>query len=369
MPANEVFISYSHDSVEHVHRVLELSNRLRSEGVDCVLDQYETSPPEGWPRWMDKKIRDCKYVVLICTEPYFRRVMGEEQEGKGLGVRWEGNLIYQHFYNAGSVNHRFVPIVLNHDHRQFIPTPLQGATYYALEDAHGYDELYLRLTDQARVPKPELGKRRPLPERPVKTNPAMFLSMPIDVDLWNTAKWSATFFSYQAGTPPVLGLAFLDEDAARKIFEGWHERYGDKDRYEELRVSIIEGTVPGEEDGYTVQIGPDPEAAIKRFKDAGYEFDGDILMCVSRLNRMSPPADSKNLSIFKTLYGESKTYFLAPGVVSEDGKNLKPIFELGIYKGKVLFRHVSEITKHDIDSVVLRTGEVERERTPFSKRK
>lgn len=370
MPVNEeVFISYSHDSVEHVHRVLELSNRLRSEGVDCVLDQYETSPPEGWPRWMDKKIRDCKYVVLICTEPYFRRVMGEEQEGKGLGVRWEGNLIYQHFYNSGSVNHRFIPVVLDHDHRQFIPAPLQGATCYALEDANGYDELYSRLTDQQKVPKPELGKQRPLPERPVKTNPAMFLSMPIDIDLWNTAKWSATFFSYQAGKPPVLGLAFRDEAAARKIFEGWHERYGDNDRYEELRVSIIEGPIPGEGDGYTVQIGPDPDAAIKRFKDAGYEFDEDILMCVSRLNRMTPPADSKNLSIFKAMYGEYKTFFLAPGVISEDGKRLNPIFELGIFKGKVLFRHVSEITKRDIDSIVLGTGKVERERTPFSRGK
>ena len=51
----EVFISYSHDTVEHVEAVLELSDRLRSEGIDCVLDQYEVSPPEGWPRWMDKK--------------------------------------------------------------------------------------------------------------------------------------------------------------------------------------------------------------------------------------------------------------------------------------------------------------------------
>ena len=79
--SEEVFISYSHDSVDHVKRVLDLSNRLRSEGVDCALDQYEVSPPEGWPRWMDKKIRDAKHVILICTEPYYKRVMGEEEEG------------------------------------------------------------------------------------------------------------------------------------------------------------------------------------------------------------------------------------------------------------------------------------------------
>ncbi len=357
--SDEVFISYSYDSVEHVERVLALSNQLRADGVDCVLDQYESSPPEGWPRWMDRKIRDSKYVILVCTEAYYRRVMGEETEGKGLGVRWEGNLIYQHFYNAGTANFRFIPVLLEREHERFIPTPLQGATSFALSDASGYDDLYMRLTDQPKVQKPELGKRRHLPKRSVKTNPAMFLSMPINVDLWNTAKWRATFFAHIPGKPPILGLAFRDEAAARKIFEGWHERYGDNDRYEELRVSIVEGQILGKEDGYSVQIGPDPDAAIKRFKDAGYAFDDDLLMCVSRINRMTPPPESKNLPLFKEMYQQYKTYFLAPGVLSEDGKQLKPLFELGIYKGKIHLRHVSEITEHDMDFVLLNRTEDE----------
>ncbi len=43
----KVFISYTHDSSEHMDRVLTLADRLRAEGVDCRLDHYETSPPEG----------------------------------------------------------------------------------------------------------------------------------------------------------------------------------------------------------------------------------------------------------------------------------------------------------------------------------
>jgi hypothetical protein len=50
----KVLISYSHDSPEHADRVRELSDRLRADGIDCILDQYEVSPPEGWPLWMDK---------------------------------------------------------------------------------------------------------------------------------------------------------------------------------------------------------------------------------------------------------------------------------------------------------------------------
>jgi hypothetical protein len=42
----KVFISYSHDSDQHKDRVLALSDRLREDGIDCIIDQYETSPPE-----------------------------------------------------------------------------------------------------------------------------------------------------------------------------------------------------------------------------------------------------------------------------------------------------------------------------------
>jgi hypothetical protein len=47
MVAPRVFISYTHDSPEHKDRILALSDRLRQEGVDCSIDQYEQSPEEG----------------------------------------------------------------------------------------------------------------------------------------------------------------------------------------------------------------------------------------------------------------------------------------------------------------------------------
>ena len=50
--APKVFISYSHDTTEHMDRVREVADKLRMEGVDCDLDQYEEAPPEGWARWM-----------------------------------------------------------------------------------------------------------------------------------------------------------------------------------------------------------------------------------------------------------------------------------------------------------------------------
>ena len=158
-----VFISYSHDSPAHADRVLELSDRLRAEGVDCILDQYEAPPPEGWPLWMDKNIGSADFVLMICTPTYFRRVMHMEEPGTGLGIKWEGNLIYNRLYRADSNNTQFVPVLFEDCLPEHIPTPLQGASYYRLPQQ--YDDLYRRLTNQMRIQKPELGKLRQLPPR------------------------------------------------------------------------------------------------------------------------------------------------------------------------------------------------------------
>ena len=126
--APKVFMSYTLDSPEHAERVLTLANRLRGDGVDCVLDQYETSPSEGWPRWMDRQLRDADAVLVVCNRSYYLRVMGEETPGVGLGVRWEGNLIYQYLYDAGADNSRFIPVLLGTAEPADIPTPLRNAS-------------------------------------------------------------------------------------------------------------------------------------------------------------------------------------------------------------------------------------------------
>src|SRR5438105_14560918 len=70
MSAPRVLISYSHDSPEHKDRILALSDRLRAEGIDCSIDQYEESPSEGWPRWCEKQVEQSEFVLVACTETY-----------------------------------------------------------------------------------------------------------------------------------------------------------------------------------------------------------------------------------------------------------------------------------------------------------
>jgi hypothetical protein len=143
--------------------------------------------------------------------------MGQERPGVGLGIAWEGSLIYNHIYAAESLNTKFIPVIFSTEHAKFIPTPTQGATRYCLNTNDGYEQLYNRLVGKLPAEKPPLGKRKPLPEREVKTNLTMLLSAPINPELWDEANWRGTVFMLtQRG--PVLGVGFEKEDAARKIF-------------------------------------------------------------------------------------------------------------------------------------------------------
>ena len=66
----KVFISYSHDTVAHQERVLDLADRLRADGIDAEIDQYNDSPSEGWPRWCERQIEAADFVLMVCTEAY-----------------------------------------------------------------------------------------------------------------------------------------------------------------------------------------------------------------------------------------------------------------------------------------------------------
>jgi hypothetical protein len=163
-PAPRVFISYSHDSEEHAARVLKLANDLRQHGVNAIIDQYLTSPREGWPAWMDTHVRDDDFVVMVCTETYYRRVVRKEAPGVGLGVAWEGTLIYNHLYKAKGDLSRFVPVLLNGGKPDHIPDPAFGGTHYLVDTPTGYDGLLRRIFNRPVAVEPALGNRPALPQ-------------------------------------------------------------------------------------------------------------------------------------------------------------------------------------------------------------
>ena len=163
----QVFISYRHEveSPEHADRVLGLANRLRDEGIDAVLDQYEVSPPAGWPTWCEHEIQRADFVLMVCTEAYHRCIRGDEQPGAAHGVLWEARIIRQMLYDTGSKTTKLIPVLFSNGSPDHIPIAVKGATRYVVDTKQGFEDLYRQLTDQLKTRKPELGTLRKLPER------------------------------------------------------------------------------------------------------------------------------------------------------------------------------------------------------------
>lgn len=151
------FISYSHDSEDHKRLVLGFANQLRAQGVDCVLDQYEESPEQGWPKWMETELCNCQYVLVVCTKGYCEKFAPNSVAG-GKGVKWEGAIITQEIYENEGSNRRFIPVLFGAGSTNYIPRVLRPFTYYDVLHDKSYEKLYRRLTRQPEVKKTPLGK-------------------------------------------------------------------------------------------------------------------------------------------------------------------------------------------------------------------
>ena len=151
------FVSYSWDSQQHRTWVRSLAERLRSEGVDVKLDQWELEPGDQLPRFMEQAIRENDFVLIVCTPRY--KVRSDAREG---GVGYEGDIMTAEVFTGGS-ERKFIPVLREREWVEAAPSWLAGKVYVDLrgdsysEDA--YDELLLAIHG-TRPQAPPLG---PLP--------------------------------------------------------------------------------------------------------------------------------------------------------------------------------------------------------------
>jgi len=119
-----------------------------------------------------------------------------------------------------------------------------------------------------------------------------------------------------------------------------------------MRISIVEGDVPGEDPGYTVYISANTENILDRADDVGLNVANEHVMILGRMLRMNPEAGSKNLEMFKQAVHRFGSFKLCPAIAETKGVRLLPY---SLLKKEIHFRHVSEITSSDdMDSAVLK---------------
>lgn len=154
MSIPKVFISYSHDSLEHKKWVNDLASKMRNNGIDSILDQWELMPGDDLPHFMETHLASSDYIVMVCTEKYVKKA----NEGKG-GVGYEKMIITSSLLQNIDTN-KIIPVI-----RQFgtseIPTFLKTKLYINFSKGSdfefAYDELIRTIHKSPILKKPEIG--------------------------------------------------------------------------------------------------------------------------------------------------------------------------------------------------------------------
>jgi len=150
-----VILSYAHGGEAFDSAVLSLANKLRHEGVDATIDQYESHPPEGWPKWMEHQFERNDFILIILSARWIASFK-QEVEG-GAGATYEGAILSAKLFRNRVSYSKIALAYFDPTLAQIIPDILYSCSRYNLAGMQEYHTLYAYITDQKIISKPELG--------------------------------------------------------------------------------------------------------------------------------------------------------------------------------------------------------------------
>jgi len=158
-----VFVTYAHDSAEHVDLVLRFATLLRRDaGVDVHLDQWYDDGPRDWSAWAGEQIREADFILAVASPAFRLRTEGLAPTGEGRNVQYEAALIRDRLTrDLAEQTRRILPVVLPGRSVAELPAFLRPhTTTHYLVDALTVDaaeHLLAALRGVARVPLPKRG--------------------------------------------------------------------------------------------------------------------------------------------------------------------------------------------------------------------
>ena len=137
----KAFLSYSHDSLDHKKWVLDLATRLRSNGVESIIDQWSLGPGDDLPHFMEQNLATADRVLMICTENYVQKA----NTGAG-GVGYEKMIVTADLLRRIDSN-KIIPLI-RQSGTHAVPTFLQSKLYL---DFSREDQMELAFDDLVRA--------------------------------------------------------------------------------------------------------------------------------------------------------------------------------------------------------------------------
>jgi len=151
-----VFISYSHDSDEHKNWIIQLATRLRSNGVDVILDAWNTKLGSDLASFMEQGLSKSQRVICVCSDNYLIKANG----GKG-GAGYEKQIMTAELIIDQNTSW-IIPLIINNSSDKKTPTFLGSRKYISFEDLKlyeaKYEELLRDILEEPVLPIPPIGK-------------------------------------------------------------------------------------------------------------------------------------------------------------------------------------------------------------------
>lgn len=132
----KVFISYSWEDEEHKIWVKNLAERLLFDGIEAIIDQYDLTPGDRIPHFMEQSINNSDYVLIICTPNY-----KEKSDKRTGGVGYEGHIISGEILSRHN-ERKFIPVIRKGTVSTAIPTFLSGKLAIDLVSTKDYENNY-----------------------------------------------------------------------------------------------------------------------------------------------------------------------------------------------------------------------------------
>lgn len=154
----KIFISYSWSSDA---MVLQLAQRLMSQGVIVVLDKWDLKEGQDKYTFMERCVNDpdVTKVLIICDKTYT-----EKANNRMGGVGDETVIISSEIYQ-NMQQEKFIPIIVEKDDegKPYVPTYIKTRIYIDLSEEENYEDEYEKLLrniyDKPLNRKPKLGKK------------------------------------------------------------------------------------------------------------------------------------------------------------------------------------------------------------------
>lgn len=158
----------------------------------------------------------------------------------------------------------------------------------------------------------------------------MRVMSPINLPLWDKAKWKGTGVALQQVpgevVPPMMALTFENFDAGRKIFRGWRRKVGAENRDGWLSVTVVTGIERERPLDYRVVVGV--SESYMKAATAGNR----LFAMVYRTHDMTP-SSNRNLDALQEHFRRAGFVFLLPVAFNPASLAIEMTrenFELGI---------------------------------------